>query len=144
MQATDKPGVYYFAHPYRARHPNGRCNTPVQSTRAQQVNLRTAALMDCGYTVLSPISHSVTIAYDAWLHDMPGWEVYEAAFGDRWYAVDMAILELGGDNWAGIILAPGWEDSKGCRAEREWFEARGLPVLLYEEIMAESQEEDAV
>ncbi len=137
------PGVWYFAHPFTTRNTAGVRNQDAEIGMSLAADERSARLMACGYTIFSPICHSFAIAEAGLIGAMATWGTYADAFGDRWYAVDRAILELGGDNWAGIILAPGWEDSAGCSVEKEWFEKRGLPVRYYEEIMAEPQEEDA-
>ena len=42
-------------------------------------------------------------------------------------------------DWAeadGIILCPGWENSKGCQEERAYAEHMGMEIVEYEELFA--------
>ena len=39
-------------------------------------------------------------------------------------------------DFTGIILAPGWENSKGCRMEWDAFVAAGKPIQFYDDIVA--------
>ena len=50
-----------------------------------------------------------------------------------WYDLDNEVIAK--TNWDGIILAPKWEKSTGCVNERKQFKERGLPILLYSDIM---------
>lgn len=42
-----------------------------------------------------------------------------------WYKGTLALLK----RCDAMILVPGWEDSKGTRAEAEWARANGMPVF---------------
>jgi len=85
--------------------------------------------MHQGYNVFSPIVHSWPVQ-DYLGHDD------EAQL--PWYAMDMAIIER--TTWDGIILAPHWQNSKGCRKELEWFLRHDLPVHLYTELIGGSDD----
>ena len=52
-----------------------------------------------------------------------------------YYQLDQEIIDA--VSWAGIIMAPDWEHSPGCGAERLDFIKKGLPVLFFSEIMRE-------
>ena len=110
-----KPGFYYFAHPYSAKTKEGRIANFELCCR------RSAKLLLAGYNIFSPIVHSHSIEMAC--SEMLKWPV------DRlwqfWIDIDMAILEYVG--FTGVILAPGWGKSKGCKREYEWFLSHRQP-----------------
>ena len=122
----DNKGFYYFAHPYTCRDSEGKFVPEAEDANFQLCNQRAARLMEKGYNIYSPISHTHPIhrASPTFLarheHEM-------------WYHLDNEFLER--CTWDGIILAPGWAGSKGCLGEKAWFDSEGLPSLLYEEIV---------
>lgn len=118
--------LYYFAHPYSVKNLFGDYILFAEDANFRICNVRAAQLIERGYLIYSPISqnHPIHMASPAFLKD----EVHE-----MWYKFDAAFIKQA--NFAGIILAPGWEDSKGCCAERKLFEERGLELLYYKDIV---------
>lgn len=121
-------GLWYFAHPYTCRDKDGNFVPEGEDANFHICNVRASELLLRGYNVYSPISHTHPIhrACPTFLarkeHEM-------------WYQLDNEFIDK--TNWSGIILAPGWEKSSGCKAEKERIEARGLPALFYKDIMDE-------
>jgi len=101
--------LYYFAHPYSGN--------PEENFRL--ANERTVVLIENDWDVFSPISHSHPLQL---IKDRPY---------DEWMELDNVIMS----RCDGLILAPGWQKSKGCVLEREWFAKRGLPILEYDGLM---------
>ena len=115
MAHKPKPGergLWYFAHPY----------TGDEDSNFRLCNWRAAQFISLGYNIFSPISHSHPIQRAA--PDLAG---------DIWYTLDDQIIAACA--FVGIILAPGWEHSRGCRHERRLFQQRGLPILTYTEAL---------
>ena len=114
--------MYYFAHPYTVRDKTGRHLAIGQEANFRLCCIRAAQLLRRGFLLYAPICHThpIHVASPEFLAS----EEYAL-----WLQLDNAIIA--GTAWAGIILAPGWEQSSGCRAERAIFEKRGLKVLLY-------------
>lgn len=116
------PELWYFAHIYTAT-----------DKRAELANfnlccIRTAKLIKRGYFVYSPICHTHPI-HMAW----PEFLVNDER--ELWITLDMIIIKR--TNFTGLILAPLWENSSGCRGEREIFISLGKPIKLYEDVMKE-------
>ncbi len=81
-------------------------------------------MIELGYNVYSPISHTHPIHRAS--------PVFLARHEhEAWYKLDMDFISK--TQFDGIILAPGWEDSRGCLMERDWFLKAGLRILTYEE-----------
>jgi hypothetical protein len=80
-----------------------------------------AALRRVGWTVLSPAERDLAEGFDPTLNTLEGFDV-EAAMAD-----DFAMI-LEAD---AIVLLPGWEQSKGARAERFVAEKVGKHVLRF-------------
>lgn len=126
----ESKGFYYFAHKYTCRdttRPEEIKFVPEgEQANFELCNQRAARLIEAGYNIYSPISHTHPIhrASPAFLarHE------HEA-----WYKLDMELIAK--TAFDGIILAPGWEDSKGCKMERDWFVKKGLKILTYEEAL---------
>ena len=121
-----KDGVFYFCHPYTCRDENGNYIPGREEANFRLCNIRAAKLIEKGYLVISPISHThpIHIAYPPFV----GKNVH-----DMWYDFDNRIIaQL---PFKGAILAPNWEKSAGCRDERELFISLGRKVLLYDDIM---------
>jgi hypothetical protein len=134
MDATKRTnrGLYYFAHPYTCRDDDGNFIPAGEEANFQLANIRAAELFNRGYNLYSPISHTHPIhrASPVFL---------QRHEHELWYQLDNEFIDK--THWSGIILAPGWENSAGCRAEKERIEKRGLAVLLYEDIVWERKSE---
>ncbi|MHA1302507.1 MAG: DUF1937 family protein [Candidatus Heimdallarchaeaceae archaeon] len=124
-------GFYYFAHKYTCRDVEGNFVLEGEDANFQLCNQRAARLIEVGYNVYSPISHTHPI-YRASAVFLARHE-HEA-----WYRLDMEFIAK--TKFDGIILAPGWEDSKGCRMERDWFIEQRLEVLTYKEAIEKAME----
>ena len=121
-------GLYYFAHPYTVKDAAGVYVPEGEEANFRICCYRAGELLRRGYNVYSPIAHTHPIH----VHTPDFLAGHEHKI---WYALDDEFIALA--RWNGIILAPGWENSWGCRHERELFEARGLPVLLYADLVKE-------
>lgn len=107
--------IYYFAHPYTASTEKG------EEMNFRLAIQRTNKLLDRGYIIYCPI--------------IPTHILHKQFFRsvDFWYEYDMPMVEV----CKGLILAPNWEHSKGCCNERNIFEKKKLPILLYNDIIKE-------
>ena len=125
---SDERKLYYFAHPYTVRDASGQFVPAGEEANFRLCAIRSARLLQAGVNIYSPITHThpIHIACPEFL---------AAAEHNLWYTLDNQIIDR--MRWDGIIMAPGWEGSGGCRAERARFEALGLPVLLYGDIVSE-------
>ena len=104
--------LWYFAHPY---------SSPSKENHSENFALcndRAVRLLDNGYLIFSPISHSHPLQH-----------VKESTL-DFWLKLDVEFM----DRCDGLILAPGWEESEGCRFEYEYFKEKNKPILFYSEI----------
>jgi len=121
-------GLWYFAHPYTCKDAEGYYVQAGEDANFAICCIRSGELLERGYNIYSPIAHTHPIhkASPTFLarreHDM-------------WYRLDNEFIAK--TDWAGIILAPGWDESKGCIAECGQFVLRGLPVKHYEDIVQE-------
>jgi len=122
-------GFYYFAHTYTCRDENGNFVPEGEQANFELCNQRAARLIEFGYNIYSPISHTHPIHRAS--------AVFLARHEhEAWYALDMEFIAK--TQFDGIILAPGWENSKGCNMERDWFVKKGLRVMTYEEALEEA------
>ena len=119
-------GLYYFAHPYTAKKKDGSYSLAAEDANFKICNYRAGELIRRGYNVYSPISHThpIHMATPSFVAN----EVHEP-----WYQLDDDVIYR--CKFDGIILAPGWENSKGCVHERELFEELHRDILLYEKII---------
>lgn len=102
--------MIYLASPYS--HPD----PAVRRQRFEAVCRYAASLMAAGLHVHSPIAHAHAIAAAG---DLPtGWDYWHAL--DRWY------VERCDEVW--VLTLPGWEDSKGVKAEIDIALSLGKPV----------------
>lgn len=124
-KATNR-GLFYFAHPYTCRDKDGKFVSEGEEANFALCNQRAAELLERGYNVYAPISHTHPI-YRASPSMLARYE------HELWYQLDNEFIDK--TDWSGIILAPGWEKSSGCKAEKERIESRGLKVLLYSDIV---------
>lgn len=126
-----KSGFWYLAHPYSSETIEERIANFELACR------RSAKLLLKGYNIFSPIVHSHPIEMAS--PEMMAWP--QEKLWKFWLDVDVAILEYVG--FTGLILSPGWHESRGCRREYEWFtthlKCNGEPyeILKYNDIMGD-------
>ena len=127
-----KDKLYYFAHPYTVKDVNGRNNHYSEKLNFKLSAIRAGKLLESGWNVYSPITHChpIHIANNNFIYN----EEYKL-----WMKLDQLIIE--NTRFNGIILAPGWEKSSGCVAEKELFESKSLEILLYKNIMEDYNNE---
>ena len=123
-------GLYYFAHPYTTKDAEGRFVPESEEANFQLANYRASRLFLLGFNVYSPISHTHPIHRSCpEFLTKPGDAMWE-----MWCGLDLDFMKH--TDFAGIILAPGWEDSRGCVAERKAFMDRGKEVYLFADILS--------
>jgi len=109
--ASTNRGIWYFAHPYTKRGgPHNTFIPEAEEANFNLCNMRAGELLRRGFNIYSPISHTHPIhrASPTFLG------LHEHAM---WYALDNEIIDS--IQWHGIILAPEWETSLGCIAEKK-------------------------
>jgi len=113
-------GWWYLAHPYTCKDRDGRYIFEGEVANFYLANLRAAQLIDAGWKIYSPISHTHPIhaAYPSFV----GGQVHAP-----WYEYDNDFIRI--VPFVGIILSPEWEGSSGCRDEKELFEQLGRKVM---------------
>lgn len=121
-------GIWYFAHPYTCKDKDGNYVPEGEDANFHLCNIRAAKLIEAGYNIYAPISHTHPI-------HRASPEFLSRHEHEAWYQLDNEFIDK--TNWSGIILAPGWNKSSGCRAEKERIEKRGLPAILYIDIIKE-------
>ena len=126
-----KSGLFYFCHPYSAKTKEGR---------EANFNLccrRSAKLLLKGYNIFSPIVHSHPTERAS--PEMLQWSIEKR--WEFWIDIDIALLEYVG--FTGVILAPLWGRSKGCRREYDWFLSHKQPdgrvheILKYNDVIGD-------
>jgi len=123
----ESKGFYYFAHAYTCKDEDGNFIFEGEEANFQLCNQRAARLIEAGYNIYSPISHTHPIHRAS--------AVFLARHEhEAWYTLDMEFISK--TKFDGIILAPGWENSMGCNMERDWFVRMGLEVITYEKALA--------
>jgi len=117
-------GWWYLAHSYTCKNDKGDYIFEGEVANFNMANIRAARLIDLGWHIYSPISHTHPIhaAYPPFV----GGQVHAP-----WYAYDNDFIRT--VPFVGIILCPGWEDSSGCRHEKELFEELGRRILFLHE-----------
>lgn len=120
--------IWYFAHPYTVKDKDGKNVHVGEQANFQQACMKTGELMKRGYMVYSPIAHTHPV------HAISPEFIKNDEY-KLWVKLDELIIEK--TKFSGIILAPNWETSSGCKAERKEFEKKKLQVLLYEHLMLE-------
>lgn len=100
--------LWYFAHPYSDDPPNN----------FKLANERALKLLNSGYHVFSPITHSYPL------------ELIENHDYEFWMELDELILP----KCYGLILAPNWKNSKGCIREFKRATELRMPILEYEKM----------
>jgi len=121
-----KNGIWYFAHPYTCKDANGNYVSGGEEANFRLCNIRAAKLIEKGYVIYSPISHThpIHVSYPPFV----GGNIHE-----MWYKFDNENIRQ--IPFKGIILAPNWEKSSGCRAERNMFVEMERTIVLYDDIM---------
>ena len=105
-------GLWYFAHPYTCRDKDGSYVPEGEEANFNICNMRAAELLIRGYNVYAPISHTHPIHRAC--------PIFLAQHEhDIWYKLDNEVIAR--TDWNGIILAPKWGESGGCKAEYDWF-----------------------
>ncbi len=122
----DLGALYYFAHPYTSKDPEGNIDPEGEKNNFELSIKRSAELIKRGVMVCCPIIHTHPIH----VNDS---EFMENKEYELWMKLDRMFFDK--TDFKGIILAPGWEKSSGCNKEKQWFEEKGLEVLHYEDII---------
>ncbi|MFX0015248.1 MAG: DUF1937 family protein [Promethearchaeota archaeon] len=115
--------LWYLAHPYSA---DSEDTIEMNVMKASRI---AAKLICAGLVVYSPISMTHWIHKEAvsmGLLDKTEWELWIRF--DEYFITNCA---------SGVIMAPGWEDSPGCRWEYDLFTELQKPIYLLEEIFLE-------
>ena len=125
-QVLNEPlaGLWYFAHHYSAWDETGALCPEGMEQNFQLCCRRAAHLIEAHWHIYAPVSHThpIKMAYPP----------FAAADSEqRWYDFDNYFIEA--IPFAGLILAPGWEQSRGCRSEKERFAQLGCPVLYFQD-----------
>lgn len=102
--------LIYLASPYTSPHP------AIRTERFRAAVKATAALMQAGAHVVSPIASSVPVA-DA--HALPDGYAY-------WQALDRELIDACGELW--VLTLPGWDTSVGVTDERDYALTTGKTV----------------
>ena len=104
----------YLATPYS--HPD----KTVRIARYKAVNKKAAELMEAGYIVFSPISHSHSIA--EYLHPelRCSWPF--------WKTQDIPLLDWADELW--VMEVDGWDKSTGVLAEIKHAKKSGKPIIM--------------
>ncbi len=123
-----KKGIWYFAHPYTCKDKNGNYVPGGEEANFRLCCYRSAKLIEAGYAIISPISHThpIHMAYPPFV----GQQVH-----DMWYEFDNEMIRQ--IPFKGIIMAPGWRDSKGCVAEVEMFHKLDRVQVHYNSIIGD-------
>lgn len=119
-----KPGFFYFCHPYSAKTKEGRIANYELCCR------RSIKLLLKGYNIFSPIVHSHSIEMAS--PEMLKWPL-EKRYKFWLHTIDFAVLKHVG--FTGVILAPLWGKSKGCKREYDWFLSHRQPNGTVHEIL---------
>jgi len=104
--------LVYLATPYSHKEPF------VRHERFEKVNEVAARLMEDGYAVFSPISHSHPIEQHM-TADQQSWEFWERQ--------DVPILKACDQLF--VLMLDGWKESVGVRAEIEKANELNLPIF---------------
>ena len=121
-------GLWYFAHPYTCKDKDGNYVLEGEEANFRLCCWRSAQALLRGYNVYSPIAHTHPI------HTASP-ELLTIKEHDVWYALDNEFVMK--TDFEGIILPPGWDNSKGCIAEAKLMRELGREVIYFEDIMKE-------
>lgn len=104
-----KHKIWYLAHPYSNN----------EQENYEKANQITTNLLDLGINVFSPVTHT---------HPLQG--VEDNSY-DFWMSIDKDFMDIS----HGLILAPNWENSKGCIQEIKTFQNQDKPIVRYEDLI---------
>ena len=115
-------GLWYFAHPYTVVDAWAQQNHAAMEANFRLCCLRAARLIEAGWLIYSPVSHThpIKAAYP---------EFMAATTEQRWYEYDLLYVQA--VPFAGIILPPRWHLSQGCLEEKKLFENLRRSVLYF-------------
>ena len=105
----------YLACPYS--HPS----VAMRKLRVRMVDQKAAELMELGNLVFSPLSHS---------HPISNHCKVDPTDHDFWLRQDLWILDICDEMH--ILCLPGWDESKGIKAEIEYAESKGIGIIYHE------------
>jgi len=108
----------YLACPYSHRHKH------IKKIRTLQADVKAAELMEHGYRVFSPISHSAPIAEFCSPENNSSY--------DFWLNQDFWILEVCDE--LHVLCIKGWDKSKGVAAEIFKATELGIPIIYHDTI----------
>jgi len=123
--------LWYFAHPYSVITSDGTYVFRGNQANFQLCCYRSGMLSLEGYVIYSPIAHTHSIQYATpEFMRQTGKEEH-----NYWIALDLEFIRRA--RFTGIILAPGWENSRGCNGEKDLFVELDRQVLYYKDIITE-------
>lgn len=117
MLTRNYRGLAYLAGPYTHPDPS------VMEQRFTRMNHFAARLIEAGWPVFSPITHSHPIA----LHMPP-----EENNWATWIAQDYAILEKCSRVFC--LMADGWRESQGVSGELDFCRRNEIPIVYLEDV----------
>lgn len=124
--------LWYFAHPYTVKDNSGNHILAAEQANFQLCCYRSAELLHRGVMVYSPIAHThpIHVAWPQFLQNGE-WKL--------WMTLGNLIMDR--CEFTGIILAPKWDMSKGCKAERERFDNEKKWIVSYDEALEWGKEQ---
>lgn len=121
---------WYFAHPFTGKGPQ---KVAIEHANYELCLRRTIELTELGIIVFSPIVNSFPVHYGSpHLLSLPSHDQHEF-----YMDMDFAIIEH--TDFTGIIVAPMWKHSNGCRREHERFKASGKRIAAYADAIANAR-----
>ena len=123
------PGTCYLAHP---------CRSPSEEENFLAATRLFEQLAERNVRVFSPVTHSVPAWQEAQFRaENAAPDAFHAIPDEYWFKIDLAVAGA----CDALLLAPGWEQSRGCQRELGWFEAWGRPVATVCELLLEDAPE---
>ena len=110
--AVYNPAVIYLACPYSHSDPQ------IRYERFSLATLEAAKLMQAGYIVFSPVTHSYWIAKTG---------LVDGLDHDFWVRQDLVFMKVCDE--LHILMAEGWESSRGVQREIEQAYFEGIPII---------------
>lgn len=108
---NNEPSLSYLAAPYRHEDPK------VLSFRLAAVTYTAYEMIRKGRMVFSPLTHNMPIDRIGFHGDWSVWKTYDRLMLERCDALT-------------VLTLPGWEESKGVRAEIRWAEELNMPIEM--------------